>query len=340
MKLLIAAGAATLVLIALAAYVLWGSGITRSIDRQFVGECRRVTGIIGAEDIAVHRESGIAYLSGIEPTSPGVFAYDLSAEDAAPVSILPDGFESLRPLGLSLWYGEPRDRLFIVDRRQPDPGIEIFELTAPFRLTHVRRVSDPLIRYPNDVVAVGPDAFYFSNTHASPSGSAMRWAETFLRLPTGDVTFVDGVQARVAASGIAYPNGVNVRSDLAVLYVASTATSEVQVYQREADGNLVRVRRIPTPGLADNIEVMDDGRLMVGIHPKALDAAAHLGDPTRPAPTRIVTLDPEAVGDAEIEIVYDDPGSEISAGATGVRWRDRLLIGPVREPFFLDCRVF
>ncbi len=324
---------------ALGTYVLWGSGISRRIEHRFEGGCRKVEGIAGAEDLTVHPETGIAYLTGIEPGSLGVYAYDLRSPDAVPVPVLPEGFEGLRPLGLSLWRGEPRDRLFVVNRRQPDPGVEIFRLATPWTLEHVRSMRDASIRYPNDVVAVGPDAFYVSNTHASPPGSRRRWVETFLRLPTGDVTYVDGSAARVVTAGLAYPNGVNVSRDLRELYVASTATSEVHVFARQPNGDLERSRSLPVPGLADNIDRRADGSLVVALHPKALDAVAHLGDPAKRAPTRIVHLDPRSPKGDAIRILYDDPGTEISAGATGVWWNDRLLIGPVREPFFLDCRL-
>jgi len=320
-------------------YVLRGSGITRQVDHQFGGECRPVTGITGAEDVAIHRETGVAYFTGIEEPTLGIYAYDLMAEDPAPLPILPEASRGIFPLGLSLWYGEGEpDRLFVVDRKQPNPGVEIFELTTPKQLTPVRRVEAPAIRYPNDLVAVGPTAFYASNTHASPFGSTKRMAETFLRLPTGDVAYHDGAATRVVADGISYPNGVNVRRDLAELYVASTSTSEVHVFDRDDDGALHRTRSLPTPGLADNIDLMADGRLMVGLHPKALDAAAHLSDATKRAPSRVITLDPRADADPARTIVYDDPGTELSASATGACWRDHLLIGAVREPFFLHCR--
>lgn len=44
--------------------------------------------------------------------------------------------------------------------------IEIFETTAnPYELKHVKTVSHPLIRTPNNLVATGPRTFYASNDH-------------------------------------------------------------------------------------------------------------------------------------------------------------------------------
>jgi arylesterase/paraoxonase len=83
--------------------------------------------------------------------------------------------------------------------------------------------------------------------------------------------------------------------------------------------------------------VLGDGRVLAAVHPKALDALAHLSGDAPIAPSRIVQLDPGRQGEGTI--VYEDPGEELSAAAVGARLGDRLLIGPVRADHFLDCRM-
>ena len=338
-RLAFAAGTLAAGVAALAIYVLWGSGLAATTTHAFAGRCEKVHGVVAAEDIAVDHEIGMAYLSSRDPAAAGIYAYDLTATHPVPRQILPAGSERIQTFGISLLTTSPR-RLFVIDKTPGAPGVEIFEFTSSTTLKRVRRVRHPLIRYPNDLVAVGADEFYLSNTHRGAPGSVLRLLETFLRLPTGDVVAVREDSVRVAARNIAYPNGVNVSADGRTVIVASTSTAELHLYERGGDGSLSFDRSISVPGLADNIEVRPDGRLIVGVHPKAIDAARHLADPSQPAPTRIVGVSIGATAkDDGVEVLYQDPGQELPAGATGVIWRDRLLIGPVNAPHFLDCHI-
>lgn len=330
--------AAITLIAGLTVYVLWGSGIFLTIPHQFSGQCRAVHGIKAAEDVVVQRDWHMAYLSSFDENTAGIFAYDLAASDPQPVNILPAGFGAMRSLGMSIWH-DPEggaDRLFVVNRAG-EPRIEIFEFETPLSLRFVERVTASAIRYPNDVAATGPSQFYVSETHEGAPGSFYRLLETYLRLPTGKVLFFDGRRARVVVNGIGYPNGVAVGPGGREVYVASTATSEVFRLARQPNDDLRLIQRIKVPGRADNIDVGPDGTVTVALHPKALDAARHLVDASVIAPTRIVEI---AMGDEPVvRTVYEDPGTEISAGATGVMVGTRLLIGPVHDDHFLDCRM-
>ncbi|XOV90669.1 MAG: SMP-30/gluconolactonase/LRE family protein [Pseudomonadota bacterium] len=322
--------------IGLVTYVLWGSGLFLTVAHEFDGQCRRVGGVVAGEDIVLHRDWQMAYLSSFTTRRSGIYAFDLNDPDAVPVNLLPEDFGEFRSLGLSLWRNpNGSDRLFVVNR-VPEPRIEIFELVGPLTLRHIQTVRSTLIRYPNDVAAVGFDQFYVTNTHRGEPGSWLRAAETYLRLQTGDVTFFDGERARVVVDGVGYANGIAASNDGTQVYVASTATSEVFRFDRDEQNELVLKDRTATPGRADNIAVSPDSTITVALHPKALDAAGYMGGGDGIAPTRIAQIhfDPPRV-----DIIYDDPGTELSAGATGVLVGNRLLIGPVRADYFLDCRA-
>ncbi|MCP5185164.1 MAG: SMP-30/gluconolactonase/LRE family protein [Pseudomonadales bacterium] len=320
----------------LVTYILWGSGITSTVTHQFAGQCLPVGGVTAPEDIVIDHLSGTAYISSFGGTNPGIHAVILDGSNPVPIALELDGAGDLLPLGLSLWREPDRPpQLFAVDMRSP--RVVIFELTAPTTLKFVRSVRHALIRHPNDVAAAGPDAFYVTNTHASPPGGFSRIAETLLRLELGNVVFFDGTDARIAASDIGYANGVALSRDGNHVFVASTATAEVFRFRRMTNGQLVDDGSVPTPGLADNIDIAPDGLLAVALHPRSLDAMAHMANPARPAPSRIVSLQPDLR--AAPEVLYEDDGGEISAASVGARYGDRLLIGAVRAGHFLDCQM-
>lgn len=325
-----------LLIVTLVAYVLWGSGITRTIEHRVAGSCRSVPGVSGPEDIIIDASGGMAWIAAIEGEETGLYTWPLDTPDARPVRVAIDGIAPFPPLGMSLWQGvDGERRLFVINRR--DHTVEIFRITATDRLQHLRTVADPLIRYPNDVTATGPDAFYVSNTHESAPDTLPRLAEMFLRLERGDVVHVDGTRARVAATGIAYANGNALSPDGTAFYVASVSTSEVYRYRRAPDNTLTFIDTIPVPGGADNIDVQPDGRLTVGLHPRMLDAFRYLSGGTAVAPSRVVQID--VIGTPAVEILYEDPGEELSAASVAPRSGNRLLIGSIRDDHFLDCTL-
>ena len=340
-------GLAVLVLLALG-YVLqllWSAGAFKSLEPHFAGRCREVRGIVGPEDITIHPRTGVAYISAYDrragPGEPGrgaIYAYDLEATSPTLVNLTPDADADFRPHGISLHVDEVSgDVLYVVNHSGGKHTIEIFDFIAG-RLHKRETLADPLLVSPNDLVAVGRDRLYITNDHGHPEGF-MKYIEEFGRLPLSNVVYFDGSQFSEAADRIAYANGINQSHDGRTVYVASPTGRAVHVYDRDPDSDrLSRVESIDTASGVDNIEVDRDGNLWIGSHPKLLQFKAHAADPAEISPSQVLRISRGAEGRYVVSEVYLDLGDQLSASSVAAVRGDRLLIGGIFDPLFLDCR--
>jgi len=332
------------------AVVLWRgyefastAGMFRALEPQMAGQCTIVPGVVGPEDHTIDPETGIVYLSGYDRVSaiggspkPGaIWTYDLNDPEAVPVNATPDADAGFQPHGISLYIGEDGSRrLFVINHGNNEQAVDIFDV-GEGSLQKVTTVTGELLRTPNDLVAVSPEAFYFSNDHRFLADDFMRPFEDFLGLPMTDAVLFDGTDFRTVAPSVKGANGINVSADGETLYLSAARGGAVHVYDRDlSSGDLTYRKTIELPGLPDNIELLPDGQLLVALHPKALELLAHFGDPTQKAPSHIVKVDPES---GNVETIFLSLGEDLSAASTGAIFKDRLIVGAIIESKFLDC---
>lgn len=344
-----------LFLVLLVAVGIWGyfflqaAGVFLDIPVTSPGVCTPINtgGVVGVEDIAIDREAKLAYLSGYDrrATMAGkqargaIWVLDLAAPGGVPgdatAGALPNGF---LPHGISL-YVNPVDgkrTVFAINHAGGHHSIEIFDQSGAL-LVHRRTVAGPELVSPNDVVGVGPDSFYVTNDHANPSGW-MRTVEDFGRLPLTSVQFFDGNKFRSAISWLGGSNGINVSADGRTLYVSAASERTVYVYDRDLQSNeVVRRAAVQVPGFADNIDVLANGDLLLGLHSKILDLLAHVRDATKLSPSHIMLLKADGKGSFVPQTVYYNPGEEISGASVGAAADGRLLIGAIFEARILSC---
>jgi arylesterase/paraoxonase len=326
----------------------WIGGYWRDLSPRFAGTCTPIEGMPGPEDLTIHPRTGIAYVSsadrralaaGDEPRG-AIFALDLSAEKPVPKNLTPDAPPDSHFHGISLWVGDGGpDLLFVVNHPGDRHTIEVYEVGAE-RLVHRRTLSDPLLRSPNDLVALGPERLYVSNDHGWRDGLP-RTVEEWFRIPVSDVVTWDGRGFRVAATGIKLANGIHASADGRSVYVASPTGREIRVYARdEASGALALQQRVALGTAPDNIEVASDGSLWVGAHPNLFALVAHMRRGGRAhAPAQVVRAAPQPDGSFRVEEVFMDPGQRMCASSVAAVQGDRLLIGGILEPWVLDCRM-
>ncbi len=339
-----------LFLILLVAAGIWGyfflqaAGYFLTIEPKVAGTCKAVTGVVGVEDLTIDPETKIAYLSGYDRRAAfaggeargAIWSYDLNASDAQPVDLTAGA--GLLPHGTSLYRGaDGKKTLFVINHANKAQAIEIFDVEAA-KLTHRRTVTGPELVSPNDIVGVGTDAFYVTNDHAYPLGETMRTAEDYLRLRDTTVQFFDGQKFSAALSGIGGSNGINVSADGKSLYLSAASELTVYVYDRDPATNALKQRAaVPVPGFADNIEVMSNGDLLLGLHSKVLQLLEHVRDASKPSPSHVMHLKADGKGSFVPETIYYNPGDEISGASVGASIDKRLLIGAIFEPKILDC---
>ena len=335
--------------IAFVARILWLGGVFRRITPHFDGTCRLIDGPVGPEDITINQRTGRAYISASDrrasmaqaPVPGAIWSYDLTDDAASPVNLTPDAGIEFQPHGISLWV-EPDggETLFIISHPAPASGwpanlVEIADVRDG-RLQHRATLTDPRMIMPNDLVAVGIDRFYVTNTHAHPPGFRQT-IETYFQLRGASVLFYGPAGFRVAADDLVFPNGINVSGDGRTIYVATVTQQRVLVFDRDPRTDALALRdQIPIGSGGDNIEIDADGNLWIGAHPKLLAVTRYATHPSSPAPAQVLRI---PAGTQRVEEVYLSDGEPLAAASVGAHYRNRLLIGQIFGRGFLDCEM-
>jgi arylesterase/paraoxonase len=325
---------------------LWSTGQFKTLEPHFAGDCTPVTGVVGPEDITIHPETGIAYISTSDwravnqgkPADGALYAYDLKSSTPELVRLSVNAGDDFHPHGISLYVGHSgQDSLFVVNHEDSRHRIEIYDLRDG-QLIHRKSITDPMLISPNDIVAVGPDQFYVSNDHRYTTGM-MQVLENYLQLKLSNVVYYDGKRFGEVAAGIGYANGINVSDDGKILYLCAVTEGALHIYNRDiASGKLKLREKLDLGTGVDNIEIDSNGGLWIGAHPQLLKFIQHAQDPAKISPSQILHLTPGAGGGFDIQEVYLNPGEEISASSVGAVYKHRMLIGAVFDPKFLDCK--
>ena len=324
--------------------VLKNSGNLDTINTQPIDSCKPVTVSAGTEDVTVDKETGIVFVSADDrrngnsagAAQNGIYAFN--ADDPSTLKLVSiDGPSDLHPHGISLWSGDDEKRLFVINHRtNGDQSIEIYSVAVKGTLSHIKSVMFEDMSAPNDVHAVGPEAFYITNDKGYKTG-IMSILEAYLGLPFSSVAYYNGNEGRTVLSGLTYSNGINQSVDGKHIYVSEVLPRTIKVFARnEDDGALELLQVIDTNSSPDNIEVDDKGFLWVGGHPNLLDFLAHSKEQSTPSPSHVMKIDPITGG---IEDVFYDGGESISASSVGTMYKGKLIIGAVYDEHVLICNL-
>jgi arylesterase / paraoxonase len=349
-RLVIFGGILLAAILGFVGYTVWLAGEFKTITPHFAGTCKKIDGVVGAEDLVIDRAAGVAWIATDDrraaiagnPKQGAVWAYDLKSPGAVPVNMTPDPAFSFHPHGLGLHQGPEGLTLMVVNHGAgsgvfdgaPDT-VETFRIEDG-KLKHAGTIKGELLRSVNDVQPVGDGKFYASIDHGNPTGFA-RTVEDYARLPQAKVVYFNGETVRYVADNIRYANGVNVSPDGETVYVAGTTDRLIHVYGRDIpSGDLWLKSRLETGTGVDNIDVDDVGALWIGAHPKLLTFVGHSKDASKKSPSQVLRVDP---GSGEVYEVMMDDGNLLSGSSVAARYGNRLLVGPVLDPGFLDCEL-
>ncbi len=340
-------------------YILTITGQFKTIDPHFKGTCRTVDGVVGSEDIVILADGSGALISSNDrrahlagnPTPGAIFYYDLTQPGATPVNLTPDAPATFHPHGIGLHEGDEKT-LFVVNHPRADvegdiPGegegpahsIEVFDLVGK-ELKHRRSIADEkLLIAPNDVAPVGPEQFYVTNDHGS-GHKLMRTVEDYLRLARSHLLFFDGSGFSRLPGEYRYANGVIASRNGRRVYLSAPAERAVFVFDRDPDTNkLTLATTLPIGTGGDNIDIDADGDLWIGAHPQMLSFKSHVHDASSLSPSQVLRLRPDGDASFTIDEIMLSDGTDLSASSSAARYGNRLLVGSVFGPAFLDCEM-
>jgi arylesterase/paraoxonase len=344
------AGALLVVVIYISTNIVGAAGTFTDLNPMGDGTCERVDIFPGTEDVAIDPATGMVFVSADDrranqadstPVQGGIYAFHIDdTENVTKVSV--DAPEDFHPHGISFWSGHDGERadakrLMVINHAETgEQKVEIFEIGDNSVLTHIESVAFKDMTSPNDLVAVGPTAFYATNDRGYREG-LMASLEAYLALPLASAVFYDGLEGGIAVKGLKYANGINVSKDGNTVYIAEILRRSVGVYERHAPtGRLKFVKSIKLGTGPDNIDVAEDGTLWVASHPKLFDFLAHAEDASKNSPTQIQSVN--AVTDSVRDRIVMLDG-EINAASVGAAYKDKVVIGAVFDGHVMVCEA-
>jgi arylesterase/paraoxonase len=348
-KLIIIFLVLVVVLGGLVAKTFYDAGEFKEITPHFSGQVTTIAGVLSSEDITIHPPTGMAFISSDDRRAHwsakrqsrqgAIFGMDLNSAESRLVNLTSDFPHQLNPHGIGWWEAPNGDlSLLVVNHREDGHFVEIFDYRES-KLVHRQSVSGDLMHSPNDVIPVGPNAFYVTNDHGN-STELGRMAEEYLQLARSYVLFYDGKTFRKVAEKLAYANGINTSPDGRTIYVAATVGQKIYVYARELNtGSLTPRGTIEAGTGIDNIEIDRSGDLWIGCHPKLLTFVKYSKDPGALSPSQVIKVVQKAPEQYDVKEIYLNDGRPLSGSSVAAVLGDKLLIGSVFDERFLLCRL-
>ncbi len=324
------------------------SGLTLDLEPQNFGECSKVAGPAGPEDITIDIENKLAFISatdrrllrgdeGLE--RGGIWTLDLSSADNEARQLSVDFEVGFFPHGIDLLHLANGEReLYVVNH--PDAHsdeILVFSVDRQNTLQLKSRYSSPEFVSPNDIRVLASDVFLVSNDHGSPRESLMAMIEDYLGLSRSSVVLFEKGEVHKVANGLRMANGLELSEDEQTLYVAETTGRRITRFKRgESLQEWHRADSLFVDSGVDNLEWDQQGRLLTGAHPKLFDFLGHAKDATKQSPSQVIRIDVE--GEVmSFETLYLNMGEEISGSSVAAIMDENMLVGAVYEPHFLRC---
>jgi arylesterase/paraoxonase len=330
---------------------LYDAGAFRTIQPHFGGKAVVVPGIMGPEDVEYSEKYKTLFISSDHrPEEPGqatpdggIYAWGMEpgARPRLLVPLVKLDFE-FHPHGIAIQDLPDGVRIWAVSHRLAETTIEVF-LWKSGSFTFERTLKDPLLMNANDLVAVDQTRFYTTHDHGSASPRLAR-LEDYTRIGRGYITFFDGTHFTVKEDGIRFANGIVFSGDPAKpetkLLVASMLGKAVQVYGRDVStANLTLEHEIDLDSCPDNLSRDAAGDIWIGAHPKMLSLKAMNEDRHKKSPAVVYRLSHVLSASPQIEEVFVDDGSKLSAASVAFHLGNRLIIGSVFDDHLLDCAL-
>lgn len=292
----------------------------------------------GAEDITI-LQNGLAFLStGLKfyalpsfSDDPGkMYLLDLLHPRPTPVELHIRGeldLSSFNPHGISAYTDTTDDSvyLFVVNHPEQKSQVEIFRYVEQDTLVHLKTIIHPLLHEVNDVVAVGVESFYATNT-AYYHTDVLNIVSIILDWPWCDVVFYSPDEVRVTADGIMGGNGINISPDKKYIYVSDIIDHEVDVFERKEGEHLVFIKSVNVGSLCDNIDVdQKTGDLWLGCHPNSAKLLPF--NPEDPPGSEVLKIQNIHSEHPVVTQEYIDDGHIIMGSTIAAPYEGKLLIG-------------
>ena len=202
----------------------------------------------------------------------------------------------------------------------------------------VRTFYDPAIVTPNNIATRGDGSFYFTNDHGQ---NKVGLSHDFSPLKKdGDVSYCNEGGCRRVSTGHGFPNGLSFGKD-GLLYVPSTFSGNLKVYNTMPDGGLKQVDTVYIPYPLDNLSLDANGDLWVAGLPDVKQSLDSFDNPTGPTPpATVLRIHRKDNGDYAVDKVLEDKEGKVLPGATSAIHdvkTGRIFLSGVVSRFITVC---
>ncbi|XP_072506843.1 serum paraoxonase/arylesterase 2-like isoform X2 [Notamacropus eugenii] len=324
---------------------------SREIEPVDLPNCRLIKGVeAGSEDIDI-LPNGLAFLSvglkfpGIQSFAPekpgGILMMDLSQDSTRARELrISRGFDlaSFNPHGISTFIDKDDTvYLFVANHPESRSTVEIFKLEEEENsLLHLKTLRHELLPSVNDIIAVGPEHFYATNSHYF-SDIFLKYLEVYLNLRWTNVIYYSPEDVRVVAEGFDSANGISMSPDKKYIYVADSFAHEIHVMEKHANWSLTQVKVLALDTIVDNLSVdPSTGDLWVGCHPNGQKLFIY--DPSNPPASQVLRIQNILSETPTVSTVYANNGSVLQGSTVGTVYDGKLLIGTLYHRA-LQCQL-
>ncbi|XP_074652090.1 serum paraoxonase/arylesterase 2-like [Tubulanus polymorphus] len=335
--------------------VIYLLGFHKAVYNHKPGSCHLIEGVeYGSEDIQT-LPNGFAFItSGMklfaaEETNKEVkgkiFLFNFANPSKKVVLLELKNFdqETFDPHGISVYKDDETEKItvFVVNHHPISERIEKFEYDyANLSLTHVKTYVDAKFTMMNDVLATSEDTFYVTIMNRFRS-KLLRHIEALLTLPLGSVVYYDGKDTSTVASNLYLPNGINWSPDHKFVYVVSVTVfgNGFNVFHRKADMSLAFKERVPVYTGVDNIEVLPNGDIWTGCHPRPVEISQMTHNRSLSASSQVLRIGMKNGEMVSVTEVYSNDRNGIIHGSSAATfYRGKMLIGTVHHKL-LYCEI-
>ncbi|KAF8372913.1 hypothetical protein PRIPAC_79342 [Pristionchus pacificus] len=232
------------------------------------------------------------------------------------------------PQGLTHWVVKGVIRLYVINHSDDfKHSVEVFDYdpSGP-ALNHKISIKHRRFVRPNDLVAVGPDQFIYTNDGYN-GASVYYW---------------DGKEPHRLLTGIITANGIAFDAKHDKLFVVETYHKRLNVYNLNKERrNATLISHVDLKSSCDNLFIDQDGSVFVGCHPVFHEVMRAMrdceGPTTSPSQILHVKFD-EDYRKAVISEPYANDGKELSGSSVATIYNNQMLIGSVCKGL-LHCEI-
>lgn len=338
-------GITILCLLAFGTHILVSTGFFRNVENKSYYDIAAKISIAGVEDLTIDKDNGFAIFISYPRAAKrdkksfetGIYFMDLTTNNFQIKKISTNFNQLLFPHGISLIQIDSNHHKLFVINHGIQESIEVFDLYHQDSLVHDKTLQDELIYSPNDIVAISENEFYVTNDHYYLNKLG-KTAENYLGLSKCETVYFDGKNYRVVDDNLAYANGINYDKKRNLMFIASPRGFLTNVYNRTENGDLKYIESIDCGTGVDNIEFDEAGNIWIGCHPSLLAFESYNKGKSDTSPSELIKINYRKKGDYDLESVYVNDGSEISASTVAATYKNLVLVGTVLDEHFLIFR--